>query len=187
LVASSESENSLYKRSVRSGEAKGARTGHSQPVEGLHLVGISARSHIDECIWPDRSTALPSKRPDEPSLHNEVRERCMLTHAHVPHISRSDYLKEVGTTQRTSPEGPGAAARGSTFVVKIRDPHTRSWGDQTEVVATSARDAAEQVAGGEHLLEGPGERANLRARVWKTPYGSVPDISFYATAAAPPP
>ncbi len=111
----------------------------------------------------------------------------MLTHAHVPHISRPDYLKEVGTSQRMSPGEPGAAARGSTFVVKLRDPHTRSWGDQTEVIATSARDAAEQVAGGEHLLEGPGERANLRARVWKTPYGSVPDILFYAAATAPPP
>ena len=107
----------------------------------------------------------------------------MLTHAHVPDVNRPDYL--AGTSQRTSPEELGAAARGDTFVVKIRDPHTRSWGDQTEVIATSARDAAEQVVGKEHLLEGPGERANLRARVWKTPYGSVPDISFYAAAAAP--
>ena len=111
----------------------------------------------------------------------------MLTHTHVSHINSPDYLKEVRTSQRTSPEGPAAAARGSTFVVKLRDPHTRSWGDQTEVIAISARDAAEQVAGGEHLLEGPGVRANLRARVWKTPYGSVPDILFYAAATAPSP
>ena len=84
----------------------------------------------------------------------------------------------------TSPRVLTAPARGSTFVVKLRDPLTRSWGNEHEVVAASAREAAEQVAGGEHLLEGPGERADLRARVWKTPYGSAPDLSFYTAATA---
>ena len=72
----------------------------------------------------------------------------------------------------------------STFVVKLRDPLTRSWGNEQEVVAASVREAAEQLAGGEHLLEGPGERADLRARVWKMPYGSAPDLSFYTDPTA---
>ena len=84
---------------------------------------------------------------------------------------------------RTSPRFLTALAR-STFVVKLRDPLTRSWGNEHEVVAASAREAAEQLAGGEHLLEGPGERADLRARVWKTPYGSAPDLSFYTDPTA---
>jgi hypothetical protein len=80
---------------------------------------------------------------------------------------------------RTSPRSSGAPGQGDTFVVKLRDPQTRSWGNEHEVVAASAQDAAEQLAGGEHLVEGPGERADLRARVWKTPYGSASDLSFY--------
>ena len=84
----------------------------------------------------------------------------------------------------TSPRVSTAPAGGSTFVVKLRDPRTRSWGNEHEVVAASAREAAEQLAGGERLSPGPGERADLRARVWKTPYGSTPDLSFYTGAAA---
>ena len=84
---------------------------------------------------------------------------------------------------RTSPRNSAAQGRGDTFVVKLRDPQTRSWGNEHEVVAASARDAAEQLAG-EHLLEGPGERADLRARVWETPYGSAADLSFYADPEA---
>jgi hypothetical protein len=70
------------------------------------------------------------------------------------------------------------------FVVKLRDVRTRSWGNETEVVATTALEAAERVAAGEHLLEGPGERSRLRARVWKTPYGSVPEMLFYVAGGA---
>ena len=81
---------------------------------------------------------------------------------------------------------PDAPARRNTFIVKLRDIETRSWGNQTEIVAASARDAAEQATGGEQLLEGPGERANLRARVWETPFGSAPDLSFYTGNVAQP-
>ena len=97
-------------------------------------------------------------------------------------------VPSAGTARpaRTSLPVPEAPVRGSTFVVKLRDFTTRSWGDQTEVTAVAAQEAAEQVAGGERLLEGPGERANLRARVWKTPYGSPPGLPFYAEAAARP-
>jgi hypothetical protein len=84
----------------------------------------------------------------------------------------------------TSPGASTAPERGSTFVVKLRDALTRSWGNEHEVIAASPREAAEQVAGGEHLLEGPGERADLRARVWMMPYGSTPDLSFYTDATA---
>lgn len=83
----------------------------------------------------------------------------------------------------TVPSGPPATeAAARTFVVKLRDMRTRSWGDQTEVVAASALAAAEGLAG-EPLLAAPGERANLRARVWATPFGSQPDIAFYAVAS----
>ena len=102
----------------------------------------------------------------------------------VPQIAGTNKsVVSSGSTDlgRTSPRAP---ARGSTFVVKLRDSLTRSWGNEHEVVAASAREAAEQLAGGEHLLEGPGERADLRARVWKTPYGAAPDLSFYTDATA---
>lgn len=93
---------------------------------------------------------------------------------HVPHVS--------------TPAGQTASAgseAGSAFAVKVRDLTTRSWGDQTEVLAKSAKAAAEDVTG-EALVEGPGERANLRARVWPIPFGSQPDIPFYAAAPAAP-
>lgn len=70
---------------------------------------------------------------------------------------------------------------GVTFVVKLRSPESRSWGDQIEVLAASPQAAAEGVAG-VPLHPAPGDRANLRARVWATPFGSQPDIAFYAKA-----
>ncbi len=92
---------------------------------------------------------------------------------------------DVAASARTSDRGPAATVAESTFIVKLRNPGTNSWGNETEVIAASPRQAAEQVAGGEHLLEGPGERSNLRARVWKAPHGSSPDLSFYSSAADP--
>lgn len=65
-----------------------------------------------------------------------------------------------------------------TFVVKLRNTTTRMWGDQIEVRAVSATDAAEEAAG-EHLVEGRGERADLRVSVWQTPFGSRPCRLFY--------
>jgi hypothetical protein len=65
-----------------------------------------------------------------------------------------------------------------TFVVKLRNPTTRMWGNQIEVRAASAADAAEDVAG-EQLVESGGERADLRASVWATPFGSTPCRMFY--------
>lgn len=81
--------------------------------------------------------------------------------------------------------GSDPAKPGSVFVVKLRNALTRSWGDQVEVVAASAHEAAERIAG-EPLLGGVGERSNLRARVWPTPFGSMPDIPFYVDLSAQP-
>jgi len=106
----------------------------------------------------------------------------------VPLISRAkEPASPAGPVDlaRTNPLVPVAPMRGSTFVVKLRDPRTRSWGNEIEVVAASAPHAAEKVALGERLLEGPGERSNLRARVWKTPHGSAPDLAFYSAVADP--
>lgn len=66
----------------------------------------------------------------------------------------------------------------STFVVQLRNKEARSWGNQTEIVAGSAKEAAE-LAAGSSLREGFGDRVDLRARVWPTPFGSRPDIPFY--------
>ena len=66
----------------------------------------------------------------------------------------------------------------ATFIVQLRDIRERRWGNQSEVAAGSAKEAAEQVAG-EPLHQGTGARAELRARVWPTPFGSQPDIPFY--------
>lgn len=68
--------------------------------------------------------------------------------------------------------------RSSVFAVKVRSQRTRSWGDLTEVMAVSAKVAAEQLVGSP-LREGPGDRADLRARVWPTPFGTSPDIPFF--------
>ena len=65
-----------------------------------------------------------------------------------------------------------------SFVVQLRDIQERRWGTHSEVAADSAKQAAEQVAG-EPLHQGSGARADLRARVWPTPFGSQPDIPFY--------
>lgn len=67
-----------------------------------------------------------------------------------------------------------------TFIVKLRSLETRSWGNETEVVALSAKEAGEREAG-EPLREAVGVRADLRARVWPTPHGSAPEIFFYST------
>lgn len=69
------------------------------------------------------------------------------------------------------------------FVVRLRDPGAGMWGNETEISADTARDAAEQVAG-TFLVQGFGVRADLRARVWPTPVGSKPDIPFYLPAKA---
>lgn len=80
--------------------------------------------------------------------------------------------------QAAAPSQAPASGPGRAFVVKLRAARTCSWGNETEIVAASALDAAQLVAG-EPLFGGRGERANLRARVWQTPYGSVPDQLFY--------
>ncbi|MDB5590901.1 hypothetical protein [Enterovirga sp.] len=74
--------------------------------------------------------------------------------------------------------GPRISQRGVAFIVKLRNPGTRSWGNQTEVLALTAKDAAEDVSG-ERLIQGGVDRAQLRARVWAAPYGSAPDLMFY--------
>lgn len=75
--------------------------------------------------------------------------------------------------------GSDVPQRGTAFVVKLRDGGTRMWGNEVEVVAPSAQEAAELVSG-ERLRGGTGDRASLRARVWKLPFGSVPDVHFFA-------
>lgn len=105
----------------------------------------------------------------------------MLRQSQPPTRDEALPLPESEGFGRTSPLVPVR----NTYVVKLRDLETRSWRNETEVVAASAREAAEQAAGGEHLTEGPGERSKLRARVWRTPYGTTPDLSFYAKAGAP--
>lgn len=79
---------------------------------------------------------------------------------------------------------PDETKRAMAFVVKLRDGGTRMWGNEVEVMASSPQDAAELVAG-ERLLGGQGERANLRARVWTLPHGSVPEIHFFTDTTAP--
>ena len=107
----------------------------------------------------------------------------MLRVPQIASINRPVVSSEPTELGGTSPR-VSAQARGSTFVVKLLDPLTRSWGNEHEVVAGSAQEAAEQLAAGEQLTEGPGERVNLRARVWKMPYGSTPDLSFYTDGTA---
>jgi hypothetical protein len=68
----------------------------------------------------------------------------------------------------------------TVFIVQLRNPVTRMWGNQAEVMAETAKEAAENLAGCE-LREGAGDRADLRARVWTVPFGSRPEIPFYAT------
>ncbi len=65
-----------------------------------------------------------------------------------------------------------------TFIVQLRCAEARSWGNQTEISAESPQEAAQQVAG-RSLQPGPGQREDLRARVWPTPFGSRTGIPFY--------
>jgi hypothetical protein len=69
-----------------------------------------------------------------------------------------------------------------TFIVQLRNAQARSWGNQTQISAGSPQDAAQQVAG-RGLQPGPGQRDDLRARVWPTPFGSRPGIPFYEVPA----
>lgn len=64
------------------------------------------------------------------------------------------------------------------FIVQLRNADAGSWGNQTEISAASPQEAAQQVAG-RGLHPGPGQRENLRARVWPTPFGSRTGIPFY--------
>lgn len=73
----------------------------------------------------------------------------------------------------------------ANFVVKLRNLESRSWGNEAEIDAGSAKEAAEQVAG-EPLRAAVGVRADLRARVWPTPFGSQPEILFYTDVASAP-
>jgi hypothetical protein len=72
----------------------------------------------------------------------------------------------------------------SVFIVQLRNPTTRMWGNQAEVMAESPKEAAESAAGCP-LREGTGGRADLRARVWAVPFGTQPEIPFYVCEATP--
>jgi hypothetical protein len=73
----------------------------------------------------------------------------------------------------------------TVFIVQLRNPVTRMWGNQAEVTAETAKEAAESAAGCT-LRGGVGGRADLRARVWATPFGTQPEIPFYACETASP-
>lgn len=70
-----------------------------------------------------------------------------------------------------------------TFIVKLRSLSTKSWGNQEEVEAGSALEAAQRVSG-ETLRQGAGERDRLRAKVWATPFGTQPEVQFYLDGPA---
>lgn len=76
------------------------------------------------------------------------------------------------------------STRDAVFVVKLRDVSSRMWGNQVEIRASSALEAAEMATGERPLLEA-GIRNDLRARVWATPFGSRPDVPFYRPASDP--
>lgn len=76
------------------------------------------------------------------------------------------------------PPPPAGSDPHPTFVVKLRSPDTRSWGNQVEVQAATASDAAEWLAG-ERLIEGSGQRDDLRVSLWSTPFGSSAPRLFY--------
>lgn len=69
-----------------------------------------------------------------------------------------------------------------TFVVKLRSLSSKSWGNEEEVEAASALEAAQKAAG-EALRQGSGDRDRLRARVWTVPVGTQPDVQFYLDEA----
>lgn len=68
------------------------------------------------------------------------------------------------------------------FIVRLRNTATRSWGNQIDVTAPTALEAAQQAAG-EPLQSEQRGRDALRARVWEKPYDTKPDEWFYHTRA----
>ena len=69
----------------------------------------------------------------------------------------------------------------ATFIVKLRDRQTKSWGNEEEIEAESALTAAEHAAG-EALQQGGSDREALRARVWETPHNRSTGLHFYVKA-----
>jgi hypothetical protein len=69
----------------------------------------------------------------------------------------------------------------SVFIVQLRNPATRMWGNQAEVTADTAQQAADSAAGYSLHASG-GTREELRARVWEVPFGSKAEMHFYDTA-----
>ena len=65
----------------------------------------------------------------------------------------------------------------TVFIVQLRNPATRMWGNQAEVTSETARQAADDAAGCQ-LRTGAGSREELRARVWAVPFGSKPEMLF---------
>ena len=90
--------------------------------------------------------------------------------------------QQIRVSARAPPPPAEGGTRLNTFIVQLRNGEARTWGNQAEISAMSAKQAAEQAAGGS-LRAGPGERVHLRARVWPTPFGSRPDIPFYNGSA----
>jgi hypothetical protein len=66
----------------------------------------------------------------------------------------------------------------TVFIVQLRNPATRMWGNQAEVTADSPQQAADSAAGYPLHASG-GTREDLRARVWELPFGSKPEMHFY--------
>jgi hypothetical protein len=66
----------------------------------------------------------------------------------------------------------------TVFIVQLRNPETKMWGNQAEVTADSAQQAADEAAGCQ-LHAGGGSREDLRAKVWAVPFGSKPEMLFY--------
>lgn len=73
----------------------------------------------------------------------------------------------------------------TVFIVQLRNPATKMWGNQAEITAENPKAAAESAAGCT-LREGAGGRADLRARVWPVPFGTQPEIPFYVCEPASP-
>ena len=117
----------------------------------------------------------------------QLRRRVFQAKQELAHLQSGPYAagsdpRVMSVAKIDTSSGPAGTAQ-HVFVVKVRNLESRSWGDQVEVKANSAKDAAESVSG-ESLIVGPGDRARLRARVWPTPFGSQPDIPFYASSSA---
>lgn len=69
-----------------------------------------------------------------------------------------------------------------TYIVKLRNLTSRSWGNQEEVEAASPLEAA-QKASNETLREGSGKREWLRAKVWALPFDTSSSMNFYLDEA----